>query len=373
MHIEKIVAIQKKNNFPFYIYDENKIIDNIKIFKNISYDNKLIAFATMANNNENFLKIIKKQNISVFVNSLKHLNKCIKIGFDSKNIVFTSSAMSEDLMKDAHKRKCILNLDSIDQLKQWFNLFPNSKVGIRCNIGKLVKAKETRAGYFIGEESRIGLTIDEIKQLKNKDKINGLHLYPGTDILDYKYFESCYSALSTLVNLFPNLEYIDFGGGFGIEDKLENIMDWKKYNLMICKLMNKINKLTKKEIKLILEPGRVIGGNTAYFVTKVMDIKKRDKTTFVGLNVSTAQFPRPLIYPDNSKHPIIIYPKHEGRKINTTIYGCSTYSKDYFAKNVLLPKLKIGDLIIFGNAGSYCSSMFCEFLGFEKPKELFIR
>ena len=32
----------------------------------------------------------------------------------------------------------------------------------------------------------------EIKSIKNKDKINGLHIYVGTDITDIDYFMSFY-------------------------------------------------------------------------------------------------------------------------------------------------------------------------------------
>jgi diaminopimelate decarboxylase len=56
----------------------------------------------------------------------------------------------------------------------------------------------------------------------------------------------------------------------------------------------------------------------------------------------------------------------------TSIYGCSTYSRDYLAKDVELPEAHIGDIVIFGHAGSYCSAAHTDFLGFPKAEEYFI-
>jgi diaminopimelate decarboxylase len=63
---------------------------------------------------------------------------------------------------------------------------------------------------------------------------------------------------------------------------------------------------------------------------------------------------------------------HLAEKKPTLVYGCSTYSRDIFANKTELPELKIGDVVVFGNAGSYCASSHMQFLGFQKPKEYFV-
>jgi diaminopimelate decarboxylase len=141
-------------------------------------------------------------------------------------------------------------------------------------------------------------------------------------------------------------------------------------------LMEEVSLKRERSIKLILEPGRIIGGEAGYFVCQVTDVKEREDRIFVGVNASTAQFTRPLIYPESANHPVNIIRNgsllEEENKVNTTIYGCSTYSSDIFCKDKRLPHLSIGDQVIFANAGSYCASSYCEFLGFDKPKEVFI-
>ncbi len=361
---------------PYYMYDIQAIRKKCDDFNSIPYQNKSIHFATMANIHPEFLRIVKEKNLNVFVNSLKHLESVKEAGFSGSEIVFTSSAMSAKVMKWVADEKVQVNLDSVGQLELWQNLFPDQPVGIRCNIGELVNPYSTRAGFFLGKESRLGLTVVEMKGIKNKQLIKGLHLYVGTDIFDIDYFIQCYRALIELSNDFPNLEYLNFGGGFGVSEQGKEFFDVKTYGGKVSALMEKVSIKRGKSIQLILEPGRIIGGEAGYFVCLVTDVKEREDRVFVGLNASTAQFTRPLIYPELANHPVIIIRNGSILKtenqVNTTIYGCSTYSNDIFCKDKKLPKLSIGDVVIFANAGSYCASSYCEFLGFDKPKEVFI-
>jgi diaminopimelate decarboxylase len=361
---------------PFYIYDTRKIADVCNIFHNISYKNKSIHFASMANINPQFLEIVKAEGLNIFVNSPLHLEAALKAGFSGNEIIFTSSALSEKAMKNIESFDVQVNLDSLNQLALWSTLFPGKKVGIRINIGDNVKPFSSHAGAFIGKESRLGLTQDEISKIPDKSIIKGLHLYVGTDVFNIHYFIECYKELVKMSADFPQLEYLNFGGGFGVAENGERHFDFDEYNAKVTELMLDVSAQKGKSIKLILEPGRIIGGNSGYFVCSVTDIKNRPNRKMAGVNASTVQFSRPLLYPDSANHPIVIIRngielKTDSNQI-TTVYGCSTYSRDIFTNKATLPELQIGDIIVFGNAGSYCASSYMQFLGFPKPEEYFI-
>jgi len=365
-----------KNFPPFYLYNSDVIEKQCRHFQNLSYKNKAIHFATMANINADFLRIVKNEGINVFVNSISHLKKTIDAGFEKNQIIFTASALSEETMRFINETGVQTNLDSPLQLALWQKRFPGKPTGIRCNIGDIVAPFSNHAGAFIGKESRLGFTIDEMMQIKDKHIIKGLHLYVGTDIFDIDYFINCYNELIKLANNFPEIEYLNFGGGFGVSEKGDKTFDFETYNTRLTHLMENFSERQGKSIKLILEPGRIIGGEAGYFVTCVTDVKKRGDKYLVGLNASTVQFSRPLLYPDIANHPVAVL--RDGKQVSedenceTTIYGCSTYSRDLFSKKIKLPEIFIGDIIVFGNAGSYAASSHSSFLGFEKPEEFFI-
>ncbi len=361
---------------PYYIYDIQTIKDHCRLFQNISYKNKSIHLASMANIHPRFLKIVKNEKVNVFVNSMAHLKAVMKLGFSGQEIIFTSSALSEKIMKYLERFDVQLNVDSPNQLKQWQKLFPEKATGIRCNIGDKVKPYSSHAGFFIGKESRLGFTREEIRQITDKSKIKGLHLYVGTDIFDINYFVNCYKELIEIAGDFPELEYLNLGGGFGVSENGEAHFDISEFDFSVSELMHQMSMQKNKSIKLILEPGRIIGCKAGYFVCCVTDVKDRDDKKLVGLNASAVQFSRPLLYPEIARHPISII--RDGVQlvsdttITTTIYGCSTYSRDIFVNNIELPEIRIGDTIVFGNAGSYSASSHMKFLGFPKPKERFI-
>lgn len=361
---------------PFYIYDQATLVRQCQAFLDIPYPDKAIHFASMANSNPEFLRLVRAQGLRIFVNSPGHLALARELGFEGHDIVYTASAMDDDLLRQVCAAGAILNLDSLGQLQRFRALFPGERAGLRCNIGDLVDPRQTRAGFFLGRESRLGLSLPEIESLAGSTDIAGLHLYIGTDLVELDYFESCYEELVRLARLFPNLSYMDFGGGFGLPREQGDGFPIADYGRYVSALMTRLSTELGRSIRLILEPGRIVGGEAGLFVCRVTDVKQRNGTQLVGVNGSSAQFPRPLFYPDDARHPVSVL-KAVGQvngdpRQNSRIYGCSTYSRDFLARDIELPALQVGDLVVFGHAGSYCSSAYTHFLGFPPPQEFFV-
>jgi diaminopimelate decarboxylase len=374
--IDFIVDKLNSEKLPFYVYNVESIRNNCRKFIEIPYPHKSIHFASMANVNPHFLGIVREEGLSAFANSVNHCNILISAGFEGGDLVFTSSGMDDDTMSYVNRIGAQVNLDSPSQLKRWKELFPGKYVGIRCNIGEMTYSRITHAGFFIGEESRLGFNIKEIKDLKGDPFIIGLHLYVGTDIFEIGYLINCYRQLIRLVGYFSNIQYLNLGGGFGIDNQDESSFDMEEYKVKVSELMCNVSSDLHRPIKMILEPGRIIGGNAGYFVCRVTDVKKRSNNFFVGVNASSVQFPRPLLYPDVPNHPVVLLRNGQivknGLIYRTSVFGCSTYSRDFLCRDVDLPLCEIGDIVVFGNAGSYSASSYLEFLGFTKPREYFI-
>jgi diaminopimelate decarboxylase len=239
----------------------------------------------------------------------------------------------------------------------------------------LIEPRPTRAGYFLGQESRLGLTVAEIEGLARSRQIAGLHLYVGTDLVDLLYFEECYEALVCLARRFPGLWFVDFGGGFGLPRDEVEAFPFRRYRGYVAALMERLSRDLGRSIRLLLEPGRIIGGEAGHFACRVTDVKWRNGTQLVGVNGSSAQFPRPLFYPGDAHHPVTVI-LADGRRptppIPSAVYGCSTYSRDFLARDAALPGVAVGDLVVFGHAGSYCASAHTSFLGFPAAEELFV-
>ncbi len=361
---------------PYYLYDTGLIRDHCRAFRKIEYKEKEIHFATMANIHPEFLRIVREEGLGVFVNSLMHLEAVMEAGFGGEKIIFTSSGQSRENMLAAGQQGVQVNLDSPAQLELWNELFPGVPVGIRCNIGDQIDVSVNHAGAFIGKNSRLGFTLEEISHIDHRSGIKGLHLYAGTDIFDLDYLFSCYEALVEISRDFPAIEYLNFGGGFGVAENNEKQFDFETYGIRLTALMESVSDSKGRKVKLILEPGRIIGGAAGYFICKVTDVKERENVRLVGVNASVAQFSRPLLYPEIARHPVYIIRNEQVLQDSElqmhTIFGCSTYSRDILRSKIDLPAVQKGDMVVFGNAGSYCASSYCQFLGFPKPEEVFL-
>ncbi len=365
----------RRQRDPFYLYDIEQIRSVCRTFAAIPYPLMSVHFACMANAHPSFLSVVRDEGLNVFVNSLPHLRQAMASGFARQQIVFAASAMDEPTMWEVRTAGALVQLDSLNQVSLWQRLFPDTPFGIRCNIGDLVEPRNTRGGYFIGKESRLGLTPPEMISLSGNPRVTDLHLYVGTDICSIRYFSECYASLADFAPAFPALEALDFGGGFGLSGDDGAHFDFRAYGGTATSLMQRVSADLGRPIRMILEPGRIIGARAGWFVCRVTDVKHRSGRQLVGVNASSTQFPRPLLYPDSARHPVTLLhvdPHVNGKPfLPSSVYGCSTYSRDFLARDVMLPQASLGDIVVLGEAGCYCAAAHSQFLGFPQAKEIF--
>jgi diaminopimelate decarboxylase len=364
------------NDGPFYLYDTSAIRSVCARFRSLPYPDTAVCFATMANAHPEFLRVIAEEGLGVFVNSLGHLELARRCGFAGSRVVFVASAMTDATMAAVRDASAMVNLDSPSQVARWRQVCPGVPFGIRCNIGGLVRARETLAGYFIGPDSRLGMWPDEITALAGAKDIRGLHIYVGTGIAEVEYFRECYRQLLSFVGIFPDLSYLDLGGGFALRDAAGAGFDYDAFGTMSAAVMTEASGIAGRPLSLVLEPGRILGGEAGYFVCRVVDIKQGPTRQLIGVNASCAQFPRPLFYPETARHPVQLLPSDKGPRssvpVPSAVVGCSTYSRDYLARDVNLPAPKVGDIMVIGQAGSYCAAAHTSFLGFPPAREVFL-
>lgn len=374
----RIRALAEEHAQPFYAYDVEAIRQMCRTFRTALREPASVHFACMANPHPRFLSIVREEGLDLFVNSLLHLHAALELGFRGEQLVFAASAMDDATMTAVAASGARVILDSLGQVERWRRIAPGVSFGVRCNVGGLVEAKPTRGGFFIGVESRLGLTPEELAALHGARDVAGLHLYVGTDLVDLDYFRRCYEALASLAPPFPALEFLDFGGGFGVADEAGRRFPVAALGALAGEVVDALGRRLGRTLRVMIEPGRIIGADAGWFACRVVDVKARGGRQLVGVDASAVQFPRPLFYPDSAHHPVTLLPAGGSGAapvgadaLPTDVYGCSTYSRDYLARGVRLAAARPGDLVVLGQAGSYCAALFTHFLGFPRPLELF--
>ena len=366
--------ILKEFSSPFYLYDEDKIKDKINFLNNLELEfHRKFNFAVKANPNLAILNLIHRCGFGAEVVSAGELFKSLKAGFEPEDIIFDGPGKTDFDLKYAITQKIhSINVENIEEI-EFINDYSLSK-GLKTNIGIRINPDidgSTMDKITTGlSGGKFGISIDQIDfdTISNLEGVNlkTLSVHIGSQITDYQKLLGSYENLIKIAdeqNLKNNIniDTLDFGGGFAVldhSDKEINFDSWK----------NNCNKiLNGKNYNIIFEPGRFIVADSCELISKVLYIKNSGNKKIAIIDCSFSEYIRPALY--DIKPPIKVSNKSKDVEIYD-IAGGICESTDYFVKDIELPKIKVGDNIVFMNVGAYGSSMSSTYNSRPRPLEV---
>ena len=368
----------KKYKTPIYCYSLRKIRENIKNLKvHFKKFNPLICYAVKANPNLNILKEIKNQKLGADVVSIGEMMKALKAGIKPKKIVFSGVGKTSSEIEYAINRNILLiNAESKSEILEIEKIAKKKKkvvnIGIRLNPNTdaktLSQISTGKKENKFGVDQKIFLQlVDYLKKSKYLN-LNCLSVHIGSQILNYKPYQKMIRVVDSVIKKSNHyFEFIDFGGGMGIDYNHSNLkLNLKKYAKEIEKFLKKNN------CKIIFEPGRSIVGNSAILITKIIYIKESYKKNFVILDAAMNDLMRPALYGAN--HKIIPYKKvKNSSKKNYEFVGPICESTDTFSFVKKYQKLNEKDYVVICDVGAYGTSLASNYNLRPKPIEILIR
>ena len=370
--------LAKKFNTPTYCYSFKKLKENIINFKkNFREINPLICFSVKSNSNIKILNEIKKLDLGADVVSIGELMKALKAGIKPKKIVFSGVGKTTSEIEYAVDKKIllinteseneILEIEKIARLKK-----KNVDIGIRLNPN--TDAKTINQISTGKKEDKFGVNekvfLKLVNYLRNSKYLNlkCLSVHIGSQITSPQPYKKMLVVINKIIKKSKyNFEYIDLGGGMGIDYTHNN----KKFNLK--EYSTSIQKFLKgHNSKIIFEPGRSIIGNTGILISKIIYVKEGYKKDFIILDAAMNDLMRPALY--NAKHKIM--PSQKRRFPSKKTYefvGPICESTDKFATTKIFQKLKEKEFIILCDVGAYGTSLSSNYNVRPKPIELLIK
>jgi ornithine decarboxylase len=156
------------------------------------------------------------------------------------------------------------------------------------------------------------------------------------------------------------IEVIDIGGGFPI-----NYLTPVPPLAQFCEPINEYLERYFSNYRIIAEPGRVLSGPSMTLATRVMGRSLRSGVWWYYLDEGVYGSFSGKMY-DHGEYPMFI--DRPGPKFNSVLAGPTCDSIDITYENIALPKLEIGDLLVFESMGAYTSASASNFNGFNKAK-----
>lgn len=365
---------------PLYIYNEKILRERCREMKNlVSYDNFVPHYSIKANSNIHLLRIIREEGLHADVMSPGEIFLAKQSGFSSDELFFIPNNVTSEEMIYAIENKVLVSVDSLSQLEMYGKLNPGGNVAIRFNPG--VGAGHHEKVITAGKSTKFGVSpeyIEDVKALLNKYhlKLVGINQHIGSLFMNKDpYIQSTASILEIARN-FDDLDFIDFGGGFGIpyhKQDNEPRLNIAALGEKLDEVMHEFAEEYGKKIQFQIEPGRYIPCECGILVGIVTALKENGGKKYIGTDIGFNILQRPMIY--DSHHDIEIYTLLEKESVydEFTVVGNICESGDILARNRKLPTPQEGDLLALMDAGAYGYSMASCYNQRPRPCEILIQ
>jgi diaminopimelate decarboxylase len=370
-----LLKVAEKFDSPVYMYNAEKIISQYKrlvnAFKPIDIK---VKYACKALNNTSILKLLKNEGSGLDTVSINEVKLGLRAGFQADEIIFTPNCVAFEEIQEAVSLGVHINIDNISILEQFGSAYGNEvPCCVRLNPHILAGGNNKISTGHI--DSKFGISIHQLRHVLRIIKtygmqINGLHMHTGSDILDSGVFLQGAEILFDAAKDFPDLTFIDFGSGFKVAYKPNDITtDIEELGRALGERFLVFCKEYGRDLELWFEPGKYIVSESGSFLVKANIIKQTTATVFVGVDSGLNHLIRPMLY--DSYHHITNISNPDGKERIYTIVGniCET---DTFAWDRKLHEVREGDILCFKNAGAYGITMSSNYNARFRPAEVLI-
>ncbi|GJQ05350.1 diaminopimelate decarboxylase [Capnocytophaga canimorsus] len=368
-----LLAISERFGNPIYVYDAHKIISQYQRLTSAFTQVKhlRINYAVKALSNISVLKLLKQLGNGLDTVSIQEVQLGLMAGFAPQQIIFTPNGVSMEEIEQAAELGVQINIDNLSVLEQFGSKHPEIPVCIRINPHVMAGGNNNISVGHI--DSKFGISIHQVPLIlriveNTKMRINGIHMHTGSDILDIDVFLYASEILFEQAKHFPELEFIDFGSGFKVPYKENDIQtDIEELGKKLSKRFNAFCKSYGRELTLAFEPGKFLVSQSGYFLAKVNVVKQTTSTVFAGIDSGFNHLIRPMFY--GASHHIENLSNLNGKKRFYSVVGyiCET---DTFASNRQISEISEGDILCFHNAGAYCFTMSSNYNSRFRPAEV---
>ncbi|MFT4032099.1 MAG: diaminopimelate decarboxylase [Siphonobacter sp.] len=373
---QKVTDLAEQFGTPLYVYDGGKIIEQIqRLQESFAGIDLKIKYACKALTTISILKLMRKNGVELDVVSPQELQIGLRAGFTGSQMTFTPSGVSFDEIEFAVEQGAFVNLDNLDVLEKFGQKYGSSKpcmIRIKPNVAAGGNAKIMTAH----EGSKFGIDIRQKAEIlalvqQYDIKVVGLHQHTGSDIKEASAFLEAASRIFEFAYDFPDLKYIDLGGGFKVAYKDgDYTTDMEHFGKELTGYFQKFCKQYGRTLQLWFEPGKYLVSECGYLLVKTNVVKEAPGRTFVGVNSGLNHLIRPMMY-DAYHHIINASNPQAVKKVIYDVVGyiCET---DNFALGRELDQVRAGDILVLLNAGAYGFSMSSHYNSRLRPAEVLI-
>ena len=339
---------------PLYAYDRSILTRQLERVRNAFLGARLF-YAMKANPNLTLLRHIRAAGFGFECVSHGELERTVHLGCSGEEILVNGPAKSAREYERGAELGATFIVDRLSELER---LPPKSRILIRVNPALEVSTHDHLATG--AAHSKFGVRLEDVLHTLSRagnlgHTVRGLHLHIGSAIRNAQDFSLAFEKIAALSEITGPLEVLDCGGGWGLDTQLEDIA---QVALKAARAF---------EAQLWVEPGRFLVAECGVLLSRVVGFKKTARS-FALLDAGMTELIRPMLY--SAEHPVRALSGSSTALQTYDLAGPACESGDLLARDVTLPTLTEGDLIVIEQAGAYSSAMSSHYLTRPHPMEV---
>jgi diaminopimelate decarboxylase len=390
---------------PLYVYSADQILERLALFEAAFAGRPhLVCYAVKANSALAILKLLAERGAGFDIVSGGELERVLAAAPDAASRVVFSGVGKTAAEIDLALRAGILafNVESQGELallaacaqklriKARFAIRVNPDVFAETHPYISTGLHEHKFGVSIATALAMYKSVAKSKWLE----AHGVSVHIGSQIASAAPFgqaiERVHSLVRRLARAGIEIRAIDAGGGLGIDYHMPlntnsdgSAFDPEKRVRAYAKALNAA--LNGFEGQLLIEPGRFLVAQAGALVTRVLNVKRNGKKTFVITDAAMNDLIRPALY--QAHHEIVPVRSGEARSEKAgpragkaralklrpvDIVGPVCETGDFFARSRPLAPVEPGDLLALLDAGAYGMAQSSNYNSRPRPAEVLV-
>ncbi len=356
--------LSKKYGTPLHVLSRNRLVRNVRVFRSTLPEVELF-YSVKANAHPEVLKILVDLGVNFDVASVYEYEILKKLGATNERMFYTHPIKSVDEIRYFFERGIdTFVADNEAELEKIASVTGGR--GAKIVLRMLVENPIAR----INLSAKFGAHPDELVKLAFRTRelgmtVHGIAFHVGSQTVGAHPYVNALNEVKRVMDILISEGFspsmVDIGGGFPIP-----YPEWVPPFQVFARPIREIVSEYFPKMKVIAEPGRFIIGNAVVLISSVIGRSKRAGVDWVFIDDSIYHTFSGKLY-DDAEYPIVHFREKEPSRI-TVIGGRTCDSHDVLYQSVLLPEMKIGDIIVFLNVGAYTLASASKFNGFDPPK-----
>jgi diaminopimelate decarboxylase len=367
---------------PLYVYSADDVRDRVDMLaREFNGVDHTVCYAVKANSSLAILRLLASLGCGFDIVSGGELERVRRAAPETLSRIVFSGVGKQAWEMDAALNAGILlfNVESEAELELLAEraqaLNKTARIALRVNPDVFA---QTHPYISTGlREHKFGIAIERAREVYRRAVLlrgiqpAGVSVHIGSQIRDTEPFAESVKRVRSLIEDLRSdgidVQYLDAGGGFGIEYGRADFNPAERVAEYARAIRSALDGFGAH---LLLEPGRFLIAQAGALLSRVLYTKQNGSKRFIIADAAMNDLIRPALY--GAHHEIVPVVREDRPYEIADIVGPVCESGDFFARDREIEQLRAGDLVALLDAGAYGMSLSSHYNTRVRPAEVLV-